>query len=226
MSADFDLSKYTLYERQSMFYNGSRCPYCIEYADFVDSIIVYKQSYGMIFYCEKCKAWVGTKSNSDQSLGVLAKKPLRDLRNEVHKFFDPLVQTKILKGSKVKKAQSDAYGWMSKILGIKPEEAHIAYLNMEQCKSVIAECEKVQADNARKREDTIWRTQICEFLAGEIGYEVKTFSMNNTTQIEMVNHNGKKLIYNPRTQEGRWDNEKKMHPINDIEKYIYSNFKP
>lgn len=130
----------TLHERQIKYYNGSHCPYCSNLCDYVDSIEVYQQSYGMIFICRICVAWVNCHNNSDQSFGFVAKKELRNIRHQAHKLFDPLWQRKINLGFKRKFAQSAARKWLAKELQIEIVECHIGMFTSEQCKKVIELC--------------------------------------------------------------------------------------
>lgn len=52
---------------------GHICPYCGCFAEFVDSSCVYNgKSYGMIYLCRPCVAWVGVHKGTDNALGRLA----------------------------------------------------------------------------------------------------------------------------------------------------------
>lgn len=130
----------TLHERQIKFYNGTHCAYCGHLTDYVDSIEVYQQSYGMIYICRNCTAWVNCHTGSDQSFGFVAKRDLRDIRHEAHKVFDPLWQKKIELGFKKKFAQSVARKWLAKELEIDVVECHIGMFTSEQCRKVIELC--------------------------------------------------------------------------------------
>lgn len=49
------------------------CDYCGTPADFVDSSVVYHgHSFGMIYLCPRCGAYVGVHKGSDKPLGRLA----------------------------------------------------------------------------------------------------------------------------------------------------------
>jgi hypothetical protein len=220
----------TLYEKQSQFFNGHLCPYCGEQTQLIDSIKVYRESYGLIFYCERDSAWVGVHAGSDQSLGTLAKKPLRDLRHTCHLLLDPLwKKKKELTGLSTKAVRAKAYKWVSDILGIEREAAHIGFLNSDQCNKLIAECQK-HYDTPEKialRESWIkWNKDVVYWNAEEFGYEVKEFSMNGIIQMELTHRSGKVLRYNPKDRTGSWAGKKsKAKPIEDIELFIKSNFK-
>lgn len=45
------------------------CPYCEKPAEFVDSSVIYGRSYGMIYLCRKCGAYVGVPPRIDQAEG-------------------------------------------------------------------------------------------------------------------------------------------------------------
>jgi hypothetical protein len=40
------------------------CPYCNNLTAFVDSETIYGKSYGMVYYCKDCDAYVGTHKGS------------------------------------------------------------------------------------------------------------------------------------------------------------------
>lgn len=229
MSEDFDLSGYTLFEKQSMFFNGTRCPYCLGYTDFVDSIEIYRHtSYGMAYWCRKCNAWVGTHHGADQSLGTVAKKALRDLRHLCHQKFDPLCEAK-MRASNLKKkaAKSAGYKWLSEILDIDPVISHIGFFNISQCKTVIAECEKVN-EAARKRADmSKFKVDCVHWNSEELEYEVKEFKMNHFWQLTITQEkSGKSLEYKPNENLVKWAGKKsKWQLIEEIEPFLFKNFK-
>jgi len=69
------------------------CPYCGKNAVLTDSAVVYHgRSYGMIWLCRPCWAYVGTHKNSRKHapLGRIANAELRDWKKKVHAAFDPL----------------------------------------------------------------------------------------------------------------------------------------
>lgn len=142
MSEDFDLSGYTLFERQSLFFNGVRCPYCFGYSDLVDSTVIHQEFHGLIYFCKVCDSAVGTVMG-DKSLGVLAKKELRDQRRYCHKLLDEIIDKKVsFKKIKPRTARIRMYKWVAELLGITKIECHTAYWNLSQCKKVIDECKK------------------------------------------------------------------------------------
>ena len=230
MSVENYMTGTTLAERQMYYYNAHKCPYCNGYTDLVDSIEVYQESHGLIYICRPCKAWVGVMFNSDQALGPLAKSSLRVLRQEAHKWYDPLWQAKVRKDNvSVKTAKGKAALWMGKILNIAREESHIGYLNNEQCHLLIEECKKHYAtpEKLALRESWLkWNKDVVYWNAEDLGYTVQEFNLNGMMQLELTHHSGKVLKYKPKEKIGAWSGKKsKWIPIDDIEQFILSNFK-
>lgn len=60
------------------------CDYCGTPADFVDSSVVYHgHSFGMIYLCPRCGAYVGVHKGSDKPLGRLANSELRNWKRQL-----------------------------------------------------------------------------------------------------------------------------------------------
>ncbi|MBO6266801.1 MAG: DUF3268 family zinc-finger domain-containing protein [Synergistaceae bacterium] len=113
--------------------NSVICPYCGKLAEYVDSAIVYHgRSYGMIYLCSPCDAYVGVHRGTDRPLGRLANSELRKWRNAAHAAFDPLWQQ-----GEYKRRRNDAYAWLAEKMGLPKEETHIGMFDVEQCRSVI-----------------------------------------------------------------------------------------
>ncbi len=117
--------------------NGKICPYCKHPTVFVDSIEVYrKKSYGMIYLCRPCQAWVGIhKDSKAAALGRLANAELREWKKKAHDAFDP-----IYKSNQMSRAQ--AYEWLSQKLNIPRHYTHIGFFGVETCKRVVSLCKK------------------------------------------------------------------------------------
>lgn len=111
-------------------YAGKKCPYCGKAAAFVDSKAVYDASYGMIYLCKPCKAYVGVHKDTDKALGRLADKNLRDAKIAAHAAFDKLWK----EGAMDRKT---AYSYISQRLGIPIQYTHIGYFNVATCKQVV-----------------------------------------------------------------------------------------
>lgn len=111
------------------------CDYCGSRAKLVDSNVIYGRSYGKIYLCEKCGAYVGVHKGTDVPLGRLANAELRYWKMQAHAAFDPL-----WKYGKFKGFRKVAYGWLSDQLSLPPEKTHIGMFDVDQCKKVIEVC--------------------------------------------------------------------------------------
>lgn len=109
-----------------------QCPYCGQKAEYVDSAEIYGKSYGMVYLCRPCDAYVGVHNGTDTPLGRLANRDLRRWRNRAHAAFDPLWQQ-----GRYRRRRNDAYAWLAGKMGLTKEETHIAMFDVEQCKQVI-----------------------------------------------------------------------------------------
>lgn len=123
------------------------CPYCNEEALLVDSAEVYNgTSYGMIWLCRDCDAYVGCHKNSKRHapLGRLANKKLRLLKRQAHSAFDRLWKRKMIRDDCSKKeARQAGYTWLAKQLGIQVKECHIGMFDEELCRQAIKVCNNV-----------------------------------------------------------------------------------
>ena len=119
------------------------CDYCGGKVIFTDSAIVYHgKSYGNIYYCTNCGAYVGVHDGTKKPLGTLANAALRSKRQEAHNAFDPLWRKRGLK-------RSEAYHWLAKRMKLPDYRTHIARFTMAQCQEVIEICnEEMQKEAA------------------------------------------------------------------------------
>lgn len=107
------------------------CPYCGCQAEFVDSSVVYHgRSYGMVYLCRPCDAYVGTHKSTDKPLGRLANACLREKRKAAHQAFDRIWKAGYM-------PRSAAYGWLSKNMGLSVKDTHIGMFDELQCDAVI-----------------------------------------------------------------------------------------
>lgn len=109
------------------------CPYCGNPAQLVDSAIVYRgRSYGLIWDCRPCDAYVGVHKNSKDHapLGRLANAELRTWKRRAHDAFDPLWRNGYF-------TRKEAYAYMRDILHLTSEQAHIGKFDVGQCKRLI-----------------------------------------------------------------------------------------
>lgn len=115
---------------------GVICPYCGEKAKLMDSAAVYRgRSYGMIWACLPCDAYVGCHKNSPTNapLGRLADKELRLAKQEAHAVFDPLWKVGRLN-------RKEAYGWLAQQLNINRALCHIGMFDVDRCREVARIC--------------------------------------------------------------------------------------
>ena len=107
------------------------CDYCGRRAEFVDSAIVYSgRSYGMIYFCRPCDAYVGVHKGTTEPLGRLADAELRRWRKTAHAYFDPIWKNRRM-------SRSQAYSWLSAKMELPQELTHIAMFDVSQCKRVV-----------------------------------------------------------------------------------------
>lgn len=136
-----------------------KCPYCGQPAEYVDSSVVYNgRSYGMIYDCRPCDAYVGVHKGSNIPLGRLANAELRKWKQAAHAAFDPLWRAKFrhrVAGGEGKSgrpggdhykpvyARNSAYKWLAEQMGIERKECHIGMFDVDQCKRVISLCRPI-----------------------------------------------------------------------------------
>jgi hypothetical protein len=110
----------------------------------VDSKEVYGRSFGYIFLCRKCDAYVGVHKSGHMEglpLGTLANAETRKARRQAHEFFDPLWEAKIEREECSKRsARNKAYKWLADQLGIEKKDCHISMFQKEECERVVEIC--------------------------------------------------------------------------------------
>jgi hypothetical protein len=118
------------------------CPYCGKSAGLVDSADIYGKSYGMVWTCPPCDAWVGVHKNDGKNrpLGTLANAETRHARKMAHERFDPLWKSRLRKGKSKNKLRGEAYTWLAGHLGIPVTECHIGLFDLKTCVRVIEIC--------------------------------------------------------------------------------------
>lgn len=116
--------------------SGKLCPYCGNPTEYTDSTAVYSKSYGMIYLCRNCEAWVGVHDGTDKALGRLANKELRELKKSAHSHFDPLWKDLVSFGYTIHEARKFCYSWLSKQMQIPFELTHIGMFDEIQCTRV------------------------------------------------------------------------------------------
>lgn len=119
-----------LSDLQKQMLKGKIYPYCKQPTRFVDSQVVYKwQSYGMIYHCAPCEAYVGVHKGTDEALGRLANYELREWKSNAHFWFDKIWRKEYM-------SRSEAYLWLSQKLNIPLEYTHIGMFGADTCKKV------------------------------------------------------------------------------------------
>lgn len=109
------------------------CPRCNCPAMLVDSVVVYGRSYGKIYLCLVCGAYVGCHPGGVKPLGTPADKATRTARSMAHQTFDAIWKSHRM-------SRSGAYRWLSQQMGLPPEKTHIGMFDQEQCSQVIRIC--------------------------------------------------------------------------------------
>lgn len=135
------------------------CPYCSQPSVYVDSAEVYQgRSYGMIYLCRPCDAYVGVHKGTEKPLGRLANKELRQWKMKAHAAFDPIWQERARRrragrpnkagkpgGEQCKPVHSRAaaYSWLAQQMGIEREECHIGMFDVELCQRAVEICNPI-----------------------------------------------------------------------------------
>ena len=117
-------------EQYKKVLQGKLCPYCLIRTEYIDSKEIYGKSYGMIYCCPLCKAFVGTHKKSKKALGRVANEELRGWKKKVHNIFDQIWKNNFM-------SRSSAYFWLSEKMNRSPDYTHIGMFNIRQCKQVI-----------------------------------------------------------------------------------------
>ena len=119
-----------LTNEQKQILRGKICPYCHIPTKYISSVEIYRVDYGMIYFCPKCRAYVGVHKGTNRAKGRLANEELRKSKIEAHYYFDQIYKLGIMK-------RKDAYKWLSKQLGIPKEYTHIGMFSPATCNKVV-----------------------------------------------------------------------------------------
>ncbi|QEC69348.1 hypothetical protein FRZ67_19300 [Panacibacter ginsenosidivorans] len=127
---------------------GEICPYCFKGTEYIDSIEVYGRSYGMIYICRDCNAYVGVHKGTNIALGRLANEELRAAKKRAHFFFDKIFKDGLIdeiwkESLPITSKRKKAYKWLSIQMGIPENECHIGYFDVDKCNQVIEICKPV-----------------------------------------------------------------------------------
>lgn len=126
------------------------CPYCGHGAELIDSGRVYHKSYGMIWICQPCQAWVGVHKDHKQHkpLGTLANAETRKLRSAAHEVFDPFWKELAEQGVHRGKARRELYLRLRTDMGIDRRACHIAKFDADACRTAIEICARWKREAA------------------------------------------------------------------------------
>lgn len=117
------------------------CPYCGKVAACVDSTEIYGRSYGFIWLCRPCDAYVGCHGGTKTPKGTLANTELRRARKSAHAAFDQRWK----RGSMTR---GEAYEWLAREMNLPVERCHIGEFDERQCAEVVriaSECKQLEA---------------------------------------------------------------------------------
>ena len=118
-------------ESEISIMKGEICPYCGAKPELIDSAEIYNgKSFGPIYICRPCGAYVGVYENTNKPLGRLADAKLRELKKQAHEVFDQIWKLKF-------KRRYYAYRWLSEQLQRPYDYTHIGMMDEETCKKVI-----------------------------------------------------------------------------------------
>lgn len=121
------------------------CRYCKHPAPALnhgDAGYPYSRSYGPIWTCVPCQAWVGCHPGTETPLGGLANAELRAAKIAAHATFDPLWKRKMIRDQCTKgQARRAGYKWLAEQMGIEFKKCHIGYMNLDECAKVVEICE-------------------------------------------------------------------------------------
>jgi hypothetical protein len=107
------------------------CPYCKKPAKLIDSAVVYNgRSYGLIWDCRPCDAYVGVQRGTENAMGTMANHETRRARIRAHEAFDPLWKREGM-------SRNGAYRLMQTVMNMTAEEAHISRMTADQCHRLI-----------------------------------------------------------------------------------------
>ena len=112
-------------------FGGKVCPYCGRETELIDSSEIYHgMSYGWLYICRPCNAYVGCYKGTKRALGRLANAELRQLKHDAHEAFDQLWKQGFM-------SRPQSYSWLSQQMGTDTEHTHIGMYDEKQCKKVI-----------------------------------------------------------------------------------------
>lgn len=127
-------------KRKGVSNYAPRCPYCGSTTVYRSATGIYAENPDnvMLYVCTNypaCDAYIRTQKGTAIPIGEMANGKLRALRTDAHRLFNQLYLKRYM-------PKRTAYIWLSSVLGVPYEKAHIAQLSEMQCELVIRETKK------------------------------------------------------------------------------------
>jgi hypothetical protein len=130
-------------ELQLLVLQGKRCAYCAAPTLCVDSAEVYHgKSYGPIWICRPCSAYVGCHKGTTNALGRVANAELRKKKMAFHAAFDPLWKSG-------KWNRNALYAELAKRMNIDKELCHGGMFDVKQCDLAISTLKSIDRAPAK-----------------------------------------------------------------------------
>ena len=118
---------------KTLIYTGKVCPYCGKKTELIDSAEIYNgKSFGPIYICRDCDAYVGCYKGTTTALGRLADKELRIAKRRAHHYLDQLWKNP--------RQRLKVYEWLSKELHIPQDQTHVGMSDVKQCNRIADLC--------------------------------------------------------------------------------------
>ena len=117
------------------------CPYCGGRTELRSADGIYRNNHDrtMLYVCKNyptCDAYVRVIPGTTKPMGSLANGRLRAMRTEAHRYFNQLYTRGIM-------TRSEAYRWLSTVIGLPMAKAHIGDMGEYYCELVIQESQKL-----------------------------------------------------------------------------------
>ena len=119
------------------------CNLCGGKVDYVSNARIYGKQYGSgyCYLCRECGAYTGThKPRPKEALGLLADARMRKGKILCHELFDPIWKGK----PKPQRFREKMYKWLSRQMGIRIEDFHFGYFDLEQLREAYAILQQIQ----------------------------------------------------------------------------------
>lgn len=109
----------------------TNCRYCGGSVILCDSSTVYRgKSYGNIYICVRCRAYVGANKKTGEPIGTLADAPLREKRKQARAAVEAWCRAEEID-------RINTYKWLAEMLGLPVKETNIGLFEADACDQVI-----------------------------------------------------------------------------------------